>query len=130
MLGVSSLLLPQPSSPTDPAAIVILLCPAGFILSFAATWGPTVWVILPEDLPLRVRGAAVGVAIFLHWTANFTVSQTFPVPLSSVGPGITFLGYAVIAVLALLPVRSFFTETKGRSLEEIEVDLQQRSVAA
>ncbi len=60
---------------------------------------------------------------------KFAVSQTFPVLLSSVGPGITFLGYAVIAVLALLFVRSFFTETKGRSLEEIEADLQQRSVA-
>jgi hypothetical protein len=32
-------------------------------------------------------------------------------------------------VLALLFVRPFFTETKGRSLEEIEVDLQRRSVA-
>ena len=34
-----------------------------------------------------------------------------------------------IAVLALLFVRSFFTETKGRSLEGIEADLQERSVA-
>ena len=60
---------------------------------------------------------------------KFAVSQTFPVLLSSVGPGATFLGYAVIAVLALLFVRSFFTATKGRSLEEIEAELQQRSVA-
>ena len=49
--------------------------------------------------------------------------------LWAVGPGVTFLGYAVIAVLALLFfVRSFVTETKDRSLEEIEADLQQRSV--
>jgi hypothetical protein len=60
---------------------------------------------------------------------KFAVSQTFPVLLSSVGPGVTFLGYAAIAVLALLFVRSFVTETKGRSLEEIEADLQERSVA-
>ena len=60
---------------------------------------------------------------------KFVVSQTFPVLLSSVGPGVTFLGYAVIAVLALLFVRSFVTETKGRSLEDIEADLQQRSTA-
>ena len=79
-------------------------------------------------LPLRVRDTAMGVAIFLHWIANFAVSQTFPV-LPSVGPGVTFLGYAVIGVLALLFVRSFFTETKGRSREEIEADLQERSVA-
>jgi SP family sugar:H+ symporter-like MFS transporter len=127
VLGVSSLLLPQPSNPTDPQAIITLLCLAGFIISFAATWGPTVWVMLPEVLPLRVRGTAMGVAIFLHWLANFAVAQTFPIFLASWGPGITFLGYAVIGVLAFLFVSTLVTETKGRSLEQIEADLQQKA---
>jgi hypothetical protein len=35
-----------------------------------------------------------------------------------------FLGYAVIGMLAFAFVSVFVTETKGRSLEEIEVDLQ------
>src|SRR5919199_811740 len=127
VLGLSSLVLPQPSNPTDPEAIITLLCLASFIISFAATWGPTVWVMLPEVLPLRVRGTAMGVAIFLHWLANFAVSQTFPVFLASWGPGITFLGYAVIGVLAFLFVSALVTETKGRSLEQIEADLQQKA---
>ena len=127
VLGVSSLLLPQPSNPTDPVAIITLLCLAGFIVSFAATWGPTVWVMLPEVLPLKIRGTAMGVAIFLHWLANFAVSQTFPVFLASWGAGITFLGYAVIGVVAFLFVSALVTETKGRSLEEIEADLQQKA---
>jgi major inositol transporter-like SP family MFS transporter len=36
-------------------------------------------------LPLRIRGTAMGVAIFLHWLANFAIAQTFPVLLSAVG---------------------------------------------
>ena len=60
ILGLSTLLLSEPSSPTDAVAIITLLCLAGFIISFAATWGPTVWVILPEVLPLRIRGTAMG----------------------------------------------------------------------
>jgi len=127
VLGLSSLLLPQPSSPTEPAAIITLLCLAGFIVSFAATWGPTVWVMLPEVLPLRIRGTAMGVAIFLHWLANFAVTQTFPIFLAAWGPGITFLGYAVIGVLAFLFVGALVTETKGRSLEQIEADLRQKA---
>ncbi len=127
VLGLSSLLLPQPSNPTDPAAIITLVCLAGFIVSFAATWGPTVWVMLPEVLPLRIRGTAMGVAIFLHWLANFAVSQTFPVFLAAWGPGITFLGYAVIGVVAFVFVSALVTETKERSLEEIEADLQQKA---
>ncbi len=127
VLGLSTLLLSEPSSPTDTVAIITLLCLAGFIISFAATWGPTVWVVLPEVLPLRIRGTAMGVAIFLHWIANFVVSQTFPSLLAALGPGIPFLGYAVIGVLAFIFVSAFVTETKGRSLEEIESDLQNRT---
>jgi SP family sugar:H+ symporter-like MFS transporter len=41
-----------------------------------------------------------------------------------VGIGYLFLGYAVIGVLAFLFVRFFVVETKGRSLEQIEADLQ------
>ncbi|MDP8973541.1 MAG: sugar porter family MFS transporter [Actinomycetota bacterium] len=127
VLGLSTLLLSEPSSPTDAVAIITLLCLAGFIISFAATWGPTVWVMLPEVLPLRIRGTAMGVAIFLHWIANFIVSQTFPSLLAAVGPGITFLGYAVIGVLAFFFVSAFVTETKGRSLEQIEADLREKA---
>ena len=127
VLGLSTLLLSEPSSPTDAVAIITLLCLAGFIISFAATWGPTVWVMLPEVLPLRIRGTAMGVAIFLHWIANFIVSQTFPSLLASLGPGPVFLGYAVIGVVAFVFVSAFVTETKGRSLEEIEADLQQKA---
>jgi MFS transporter, SP family, sugar:H+ symporter len=124
VLGVSSEVLAEPNSAGDPAAIVTLLCLAGFIASFAATWGPVVWVVLPEVLPLSVRGTAMGLAVFLHWGANFLVSQTFPILLDSWGPGPVFLGYAAIGVLAFVFVKTQVPETKGRSLEEIEERLQ------
>lgn len=130
VLGLSSLLLEAPTTPTDPAAIITLICLATFIASFAATWGPVVWILLPEVLPLGVRGTAMGVAIFLHWGANLAVAQTFPVMLESFGAGPVFLGYAVIGVLAFFFVTSVVTETKGRSLEEIETDLQASTARA
>ena len=124
VLGITSSVMAEPKTASDPAAIITLLCLAGFIVSFAATWGPVVWVMLPEILPLAVRGTAMGVAIFLHWGANFLVAQTFPLLLARFGPGPVFLGYAGIGVLAAAFVLRFVTETKGRSLEEIESDLQ------
>ena len=127
ILGISTLALPQPSSPSDPVAIT-LVCLTLSIASFAATWGPVVWVMLPEVLPLRIRGAAMGLAIFLHWGANFVVSLTFPVLLEAIGIGLLFLGYAFIGILAFFFVRAFVTETKGRSLEEIEADLHAKAV--
>jgi hypothetical protein len=82
--------------------------------------------MLPEVLPLNVRGTAMGVAVCLHWGANFLVSQTFPVMLDAWGAGPVFLGYAVIGVLAFVFVKTLIPETKGRSLEEIEAALQRR----
>ena len=88
--------LPTPHHPGDPAAIITLVCLATFIAAFAATWGPVVWVMIPEVLPLSVRGTAMGVAVFGNWAANFAVSQTFPPLLKALGPGTVFLGYAAL----------------------------------
>ena len=127
VLGISLSALPTPHHPGDPAAIITLVCLATFIAAFAATWGPVVWVMIPEVLPLSVRGTAMGVAVFGNWAANFAVSQTFPPLIKALGPGTVFLGYAALGLLAGVFVKAFVTETKGRSLEEIEGDLQRRA---
>jgi sugar porter (SP) family MFS transporter len=127
VLGVSLSVLATPHHPGDPAAVITLVCLGTFIASFAATWGPVVWVMIPEVLPLSVRGTAMGIAVFGNWAANLLVSQTFPPLLNALGPGPVFLGYAALGMLAGVFVWRLVTETKGRSLEEIEADLQGRS---
>jgi Sugar (and other) transporter len=130
VLGVASAVLSEPNSAGDPAAVITLASLAGFIVSFAATWGPVVWVMLPEVLPLSVRGTAMGLAVCLHWGANFLVSQTFPVILDGWGPGPVFLGYAAIGVIAFASVKLLLPETKGRSLEEMEAALRKKTGTA
>jgi MFS transporter, SP family, sugar:H+ symporter len=127
VLGVASAVLSEPKAAGDPAAVITLVCLAGFIVSFAATWGPVVWVMLPEVLPLSVRGTAMGLAVCLHWGANFLVSQTFPVILDGWGPGPVFLGYAAIGVIAFGFVKLLVPETKSRSLEEMEAALRKKT---
>lgn len=126
ILGLTSLLLPEPSG-VSLVGIVTLACLALFIAAFAVSWGPIVWVMLGEIFPLKVRGSAMAVATVLLWGANFVVSLSFPVLLEALGLGWLFLGYALIGLAALLFVRYFVTETKGRSLEKIESDLRERA---
>jgi len=126
ILGLTSLLLPEPSG-VGLVGIVTLVCLALFIAAFAVSWGPIVWVMLGEIFPLKVRGSAMAVATVLLWAANFVVSLSFPVLLEALGLGWLFLGYALIGLAALLFVRYFVTETKGRSLEKIESDLRERA---
>src|SRR5436309_14279373 len=116
VLGISLSALPTPHHPGDPAAIITLVCLATFIAAFAATWGPVVWVMIPEVLPLSVRGTAMGVAVFGNWGANFLVSQTFPPLVSGLGPGPVFLGYAGLGILAGVFVYVSVTDINGRCL--------------
>jgi len=87
VLGVSLSVMSEPNSPGDPAAIITLVCLATFIASFAATWGPVVWVMLPEILPLSVRGAALGVAVSLQWLPPPPRAPAVPPPAAPPGGG-------------------------------------------
>lgn len=124
ILGLASLLFSQSGA----VAWITVACLTLYIAGFATSWGPIVWVMLAEIFPLKVRGAMMAVGTVVLWGANFVVSLTFPVLLDWWGPGPVFLGYAVIGVLAFLFTRTFVTETKGRSLEQIEADLRGRAV--
>jgi sugar porter (SP) family MFS transporter len=103
--------------------VITIICLAAYIAFFAATWGPTVWVMLPEIFPLRVRGPAEGSATWGNWAANFVVSLTFPVILLAIGNGFSMLIFAIISALSLLFLAKVLPETKGRSLEQLEADL-------
>lgn len=94
-----------------------------YIASFAVSWGPVQWVMLPELFPLRMRGSAVGVCLIFNWLFNMLVALVFPVLLDLFGPGPMFLFFALMAVLAYWFVRSGLIETKGKSLEEIEAQV-------
>ena len=73
-----------------------------------------------------LRGRALSVATFALWTANFAVSQTFPMMdenpwlLKHFNHGFPFLVYGLFSVLAVVFVWRRVPETKGKSLEEIE----------
>jgi sugar porter (SP) family MFS transporter len=94
---------------------------AVFKAAFSISWGPLVWVMLPELLPLHVRGAAMGGAVFLNWATNFLVSLLFPVVLAA-GAGMAFELFAGFGCVAFLLSARWLPETTGRSLERIELE--------
>ncbi len=95
-----------------------------FIIFFSATWGPVVWVMLPELFPNKARGAATGFTTLLLSASNLVVSLFFPVLLSALGTAWVFVIFAIIGVFAFFFVMKYVPETKGRSLEDIENDLR------
>ena len=96
-----------------------------YIASFAVSFGPLLWVMLPEIFPLKVRGAGTGVSALSNWGANFIVAQAFLPLVELIGRTAVFWILAGICVVAGIFIYFVVPETKGRSLEEIESDLRE-----
>lgn len=92
----------------------------GFVAAFAMSSGPVVWIVIAEIFPNRLRGRAMAVAITVLWLACYAVSQTFPRLLEILGPQGTFGFYAACSLACAAFVAASVSETKGRTLEEIE----------
>jgi MFS transporter, SP family, sugar:H+ symporter len=90
-----------------------------YIFFFGASWGPVAWVLLGEMFPNRIRGTALAVAAGAMWVTNFLVTFTFPLLLSTIHLGGAFFLYAAFSLASLLFVRSYVSETKGRTLEQM-----------
>lgn len=100
-----------------------LLFVLGFIAIYAATLGPVTWVILSEVFPNRIRSTSMGLATLVLWIANFITTASFPILKSYFGLHVTFAIHAGICLLYFVYVKTSIPETKGKSLEEIELQL-------
>lgn len=101
--------------------IFTLICILAFIAFFASCIGPVFWTLVSEIFPNRIRGKAVAFASFTQWIFNFLVVLLFPHFLASVGGAKTFLFLAFMSLLQWLFTYLYVPETKGKSLEEIEL---------
>jgi sugar porter (SP) family MFS transporter len=99
-----------------------------YVASFAVSFGPLLWVMLPEIFPLKVRGAGAGVSALSNWGANFVVSQAFLPLVALIGTTAVFWIFAGVCVVAAIFVYFLVPETRGRSLEQIEADLRRKAV--
>lgn len=104
-----------------------LICMLVYVASFAMSWGPVTWVLLSEIFPNKIRGRAMALAVTAQWVSNYLVSWTFPMMdknsflIEKFNHGFSYWIYGVMGLLALLIVWKFVPETKGKTLEEMEL---------
>ena len=94
-----------------------------YVAFFAFSLGPIVWVVISEIFPSSARGPGNAVATTANWVGNLVVSLTFLSLIDALGDSGTFALYAVLGIASILFVRSRVPETKGRTLEEIQVEV-------
>ncbi|WP_088341681.1 sugar porter family MFS transporter [Robiginitalea sediminis] len=101
-------------------ATLVLVAILLYVAAFAISLGPVMWTLISEIFPSKIKGIAISVVGFFNSLVSFSVTQVFPWELSNLGPTTTFAIYALLSLLALLFVKRYVIETKGRSLEEVE----------
>jgi MFS family permease len=96
-----------------------------FIAFFAATWGPVVWVIVGEIMPLKTRAKSVAISSASNWLFNFAIAYATPY-LVDKAPGSAGLESNVFFIwggcnwLCFLFAFCIVYETKHITLEEVD----------
>jgi SP family sugar:H+ symporter-like MFS transporter len=101
------------------AAWIGLVAANLYVVAFAMSWGPVMWVVLGEMFPNRLRSTALAVSGATNWAANFLVTVSFLPLLKSIGLAGTYGLYTAAAVISWFFVWSAVRETKGKTLEQM-----------
>jgi sugar porter (SP) family MFS transporter len=120
MLGAliaNAILAAQPQ--TIEIGYIVIVFSALFIVGFAYSWGPVVWVVCSEMFPLRHRGKATGLSTATNWVATTLVGALFPAASTASLSG-CFTFFAVMIACGTLVVHFFEVETANKTILEID----------
>ena len=90
-----------------------------FTAWFSATWGPTVWIVQSEVLPLRVRAQGTALGTLVNWASNTVIGKCAPLLVEGAG-AYSYLVFAGFCVAMFVYVWAAMPETAGVGLEAMD----------
>ncbi|EJF60620.1 general substrate transporter [Dichomitus squalens LYAD-421 SS1] len=105
---------PPPASKAMAAMLYIYVC------FYSMGWGPLPWVYVSDIFPTRTRHYGLAVASASQWLFNFVVAKVTPTLETDLGYEL-FLMFATINIGGMAVFSLLIPETKGRSLEEMDI---------
>ncbi|XP_022153647.1 probable plastidic glucose transporter 3 isoform X2 [Momordica charantia] len=94
-----------------------------FVLTFSLGAGPVPGLLLSEIFPGRIRAKAMAFCMSVHWVINFFVGLLFLPLLEQIGAQVLYTVFGTFCLIAVFFVKRHVVETKGKSLQEIEMAL-------
>ncbi|KAF5181553.1 Polyol transporter like [Thalictrum thalictroides] len=98
---------------------IISVC--GNVAFFSVGIGPVCWVLTSEIFPLKYRAQASAPGAVGNRLCSGLVAMSFLSVSPAITPGGTFFIFSVISALSIVFVYIYVPETKGKSLEQIEL---------
>lgn len=96
-----------------------------YIFCFAVSWAPCAFVLVSELYPLRIKSKGMSLGLGANWLANFLLGFFTPFITGAIHfyYGFVFAGCLLFSIFF---VWFFVHETKGLSLEDIDVMFESR----
>ena len=114
---------------TGAARWVVIVAVYVYVVFFCVSWSVSCKVYAAEVQPQRTRASATNLAHGGNWITNFVVALTTPVLLSRSDSAAYFL-WAGCSLLTAVVCATFMPETKGRSLDEIEMAFRKETMGS
>ena len=101
----------------------VLIALLVYISFFAASFAPVMWVIISEIYPNRIKGVAMSFSTAVSWLCTFLTVYFAPVIHGALGLQYLFGIFCLFSIVAFVFVKFWIPENKGKSLEQIELEL-------
>lgn len=108
--------------PSESTGWIVAGCLALFVAAFAVGPGVVVWLALSELMPTRIRSNGMGIALLINQGVSTLIAGVFLPVTSHYGYAAMFGFWAACTVVYFITAAYFLPETKGKTLEEIELE--------
>ncbi|KAF2645786.1 general substrate transporter [Massarina eburnea CBS 473.64] len=108
------------SPPQDSGSQAALAMVYIYAIFYGFSWNGIPWIFASEVLPNRVRTLGMMCAVCMQWLAQFIVVYSLPHMIIGITYG-TFIFFGSCTVLAFIFAYLFVPETKGVSLEDMDL---------
>jgi hypothetical protein len=119
----NALVTPVPSTKNGWLTAIAIFC---FMAFFAIGPGVCVWLALSELMPTRIRSNGMSIALLINQAVSTTIAAFFLPTVGKYGYSTMFFVFAGSTVIYFITAAFFLPETKGRTLEEIEIYFEKR----
>ncbi|KAF5376018.1 hypothetical protein D9757_008838 [Collybiopsis confluens] len=126
---IGAIIKTHPPPAVSPTSVVTKIAPASqamagmlyiYVCFYSMGWGPLPWVYVSDIFPTRTRHYGLAVASASQWLWNFVVSHQTLAIEQNLGYKF-FLMFATVNIGAMSIFSLVIPETKGRSLEEMDI---------
>ncbi|XP_031348945.1 facilitated trehalose transporter Tret1-like [Photinus pyralis] len=97
-----------------------------YIIVYALGLGPVPWVVTAELFPPEIKGVAIAGAATFNWLIAFIITKFYGDMSANLGGDVTFYIFAGICLLGAIFVFFVVPETKGKSLIQIQRELNKQ----